>query len=169
MQVQGEAIVRNNLLMNGKRAFASHDHQGASRDLVFVHNTLINPSTAAELSDWDGRSGMVFANNAVYSGSGEAVHFRGGSRNVIVRGNVAFGRVLGSAGGFVTGRGLQDFRGVAAFETRPGSSVDARPSPGGALVGSCAPEWTVPEDLTGKNRTDPPESGCYDSASKALR
>jgi hypothetical protein len=67
MQVQGEAVVRNNLLMHGLNGFNSHDHQGQVRDLEFVHNTIINPGRGAQLSNWNGRTNMVFANNVVYS------------------------------------------------------------------------------------------------------
>jgi hypothetical protein len=163
LQVQGEAIVRNNLLIHGKRAFASEDHQGSSRDLIFVHNTLINTSLAAELRDWGGRVGMVFANNAVYSRRDAAVRFTRGSRGVVLCGNVALGAVVGAASGFEPGLGLNDFRDVTFGRVEGGGpGIDARPSPHGALIGAPAAAWTVAEDLTGAARTDPPESGCYD-------
>ena len=45
--LQGEAIVRNNLIMNGALvAFWSSDHQGTTSDLTVVHNTIVNNGRA---------------------------------------------------------------------------------------------------------------------------
>lgn len=47
MQVQGEAIVRNNILINGAGAgFASTDHQGKTLNLQVIHNTILNTAHA---------------------------------------------------------------------------------------------------------------------------
>src|SRR5262245_7736636 len=93
MQVQGEALVRNNLIMKGLSGFHSHDHQGQTRDLVVVHNTIINGGPATDLFSWNGRPGMVFANNAVYSRSGPSLNFPNGDAGVTLAGNVVFGPV----------------------------------------------------------------------------
>ena len=51
MQIQGEAVVRNNLLLAGGGAgFSSHDHMGKSRLLTVVHNTIITNGIGANLS-----------------------------------------------------------------------------------------------------------------------
>src|SRR5690606_38988647 len=67
LQVQGEAIVFNNALFGGTAGFTSHDHEGATRDLVFAHNTVLCPGRAVSLAAWGGRPGMAFLNNAIYS------------------------------------------------------------------------------------------------------
>ena len=105
LQVQGEAIIRSNLIVvNGANGFLSKDHQGETRDLTFVHNTVLNTGDAVRTNSWNDRPGMVFANNAIYSQSGTAVNFSGGSLGVTVTGNVAYGPVSGYSGsGFDVG------------------------------------------------------------------
>jgi hypothetical protein len=158
--VQGEAIVRNNLLIAGNNnGFASHDHQGLSRDLVFVHNTIVNTGRGATLSSWNNRPGMAFANNVVYSATTTAVQFANGSTGVQIAGNVVRGAVLGApASGFVTDGGLGDFVNVAWN----GARRNARPKAGSVLIGSGNLAWAVLDDITGAPRVLPLESGCYD-------
>jgi len=158
MQVQGEAVVRNNILIAGSLGFASHDHQGATRDLIFVHNTVLNGGTAASMSSWDGRAGMVFANNAVYSQSGDSIQFSGGSQGVVVTGNVVVGPVSGAASGYVTGAGLSDFVN-AAYDA---SSRDVTPSATSALTGAGDPAHAEVEDFFGTIRTAPVTAGAVD-------
>src|SRR5690606_35983006 len=130
MQVQGEAIVRNNLLIAGAGAgFHTHDHQGQTLELTVVHNTIISSGRGMNLVSWNNRANMVLANNAVYS-QGDAIAFTNGSVGVVVAGNVVFGRVIGYSGPGVTpGAGLADFVDLAW----DGSKCDARPSAGSPL------------------------------------
>src|SRR5262249_43357266 len=100
LQVQGEAIVRNNVAAGGGLAFGRHDHMAPSVNLQFLHNTLVNQGRAAEMAAWNGRAGMVFANNVVYSVSAESLFFGNGSSGVQMAGNVVLGPVVGAAGGF---------------------------------------------------------------------
>ena len=158
MQVQGEAIVRNNVLSNGANGFYSHDHQDLSRDLEFTHNTIINVGTAARLVDWNNRPGMVFANNAVYSQTGVAIQFTSGSVGVTMTGNVAYGPVTGAAGGYALGGGLADFAAV----TWTGSLLDVTPSPIGPLVGAGDAAHGATLDLTGDMRLPAVEAGARD-------
>ena len=158
MQVQGEAVVRNNLILSGVRGFSSHDHQGEVRDLTFIHNTIVNSGLGATLSSWSGRPGMVFANNAVYSQNLESIRFSGGSSGVEVVGNVVLGPVTGTSAGFFQGNGLSDFVDLAWDATRR----DATPAASGAIIGSGDLIWEVLDDLTGARRNWPLESGCLD-------
>ncbi|MBE7491714.1 MAG: right-handed parallel beta-helix repeat-containing protein [Planctomycetes bacterium] len=156
MQVQGEAVVRNNLLLNGGNAgFASHDHQGKSVNLVVVHNTIVSRKLGAKLNSWSAREGMVFANNAVYS-EGAAIQFSGGSQGVDLRGNVVFGSVSGAGAGFVKGRGLEDFAGL----TWDAARRDARPAAGSPLVGAADSEPKVETDLAGAKRAGRVAGAC---------
>ncbi len=158
MQVQGEALVRNNLLVDGAQGFQSHDHQGMSVDLVFVHNTIVNTGRGANLQSWNARPGMVFANNAVYSQGAESVRFGNGSLGVAIAGNVVLGPVVGASSGFSPGVGLSDFVDVAWNA----SSLDATPTAAGALIGRADPSWLVPSDLSGAALVPPYEPGCLD-------
>ncbi|MDB4733716.1 right-handed parallel beta-helix repeat-containing protein [Planctomicrobium sp.] len=115
LQVQGEAIVRNNLIMAAQGdGFSSTDHQGKTKNLTFVHNTIITSGRGANLSSWGNREGMVFANNAIYSRDNLAVRFPTGCEKVTIAGNVVLGGVQGCSdkSGFTQGNGLSDFQAV---------------------------------------------------------
>lgn len=156
MQVQGEAIVRNNLLCGGVIGFESHDHQGQSRDLSVVHNTILTDGRGASLQAWNGRPGMVFANNVVYSSRGDALRFGSGDRGVTLSGNVVLGSTSGTGVTFLRGNGLADFAG-ASFD---GSARDVRPSVVSPLRGAADPAFATPDDLVGAARQAPFAAGC---------
>jgi len=158
LQVQGEAVVRNNMIMAGATGFASFNHQGQPVNLTFVHNTIVNTGRAANLADWDGQAGMVFANNAVYSKTAESIRINGGASGVTLAGNVVLGGVIGASGGTVNGTGLADFTAVAW----DASSRNALPSAGGPLIGAGAAAHAVEEDYTGAARTLPVDAGAYE-------
>jgi len=158
IQVQGEALVRNNLIVNGGVGFGSHDHQGNVRDLTFIHNTVINSGRAVNVSDWSGRTGMTFANNAIYSENSQSVRFINGTTGVDFVGNVVYGPVIGPSTGFVTGAGLADFANLAWDAT----ALDATPEPGCALISAGDMVWEVSNDLSGAARVLPLDAGCLD-------
>ncbi len=158
LQVQGEAIVRNNLIMAGATGFASTDHQGKTLNLTFVHNTIVNAGRGANLSSWNGRAGMVFANNAVYSRGAESIRFPRGSAGVTLAGNVVVGRVAGTAGGYSTGKGLADFTNV----TWDAASRNALPPEGSPLIGAGDAAHAVKADFAGTARTAPVDAGAYE-------
>jgi hypothetical protein len=159
LQVQGEAVVSNNLLVRGAVGVHSHDHQGQTRDLRIVHNTIVTTGPATDFYSWSGRPGMVFANNAVYSLAGPSLSFPRGSAGVTLAGNVVFGAVAGCDAGFVTGRGLADF---VRGDWRD-ANADFRPAPGGALVNAAAAGHTVTEDVEGLPRRAPADVGCFEA------
>ena len=151
LQVQGEAIVRNNLLIDAAgAAFASTDHQGKTRRLTFIHNTILSRRRGANLSSWNDREEMVFANNLVYTDGGDALRFPGGAKGVTVAGNVVVGRVSGVQGGFTVGRGLEDFEDV----TWDGEKRQAAPREGSPAAAAGDDRFRVPVDLTGLKRGD---------------
>jgi hypothetical protein len=155
LQVQGEAIVRNNALFGGGIGFHSHDHQGQSRDLVFVHNTVLTTGRGANLQSWSGRPGMVFANNVIYSSSGSALSCNG-SAGVTFSANVVLGRVSGTTAAFLAGTGLADFDG-ASYD---GTTRDVRPAAASVLPGTGDPAFATPLDLVRALRTAPFTAGC---------
>jgi hypothetical protein len=157
MQVQGEAVVRNNVIMAaGGAGLASTDHQGKTRMLRVVHNTIITTGRGANLSSWNGREGMVFANNAVYSQRGPGLRFAGGSSRVEVSGNVVFGGTQGVDHGFVVGKGLDDFASV----TWDGNQRNASPSAGSRLLKAADEKFLTKRDLNGATRNQRPTAGA---------
>jgi hypothetical protein len=146
MQVQGEAIVRNNVLINGAGSgFASTDHQGKTVNLQVIHNTIVNTTHAFRGGSWNGREGMVLANNVLYSRDGNALHFPAGSGGVVSRGNVVLGG--GAIEGCVKGRGMEDFTDLSWDASRR----DATPA-AGAPFDHADPRHLVATDLKGKPR-----------------
>ena len=147
MQVQGEAIVRNNVLINGAGAgFASTDHQGKTLNLQVIHNTILNAAHAFRGGSWNGREGMILANNILYSRDANALHYANGNAGVLSAGNVVFGD--GPKDGCVKGRGFEDFPGV----TLDGSKHDATPASDAKLDHADA-KYLLPTDFHGKART----------------
>ncbi len=108
MQVQGEAIVRNNVLISAAGSgFTSTDHQGKTINLQVIHNTIVNANHAFSGGSWNARAGMILANNILYSRDENALHFANGKDGVTISGNVVLGN--GPKDGCTKGRGLEDF------------------------------------------------------------
>ena len=147
MQVQGEAIVRNNVLINGAGAgFSSTDHQGKTLNLQVIHNTILNSAHAFRGGSWNGREGMILANNILYSRDANALHYANGSAGVFSSGNVVFGD--GPKDGCVKGRGFEDFPHVSL----DGSKHDATPA-SDAKLEHADPKYLLPTDFLGNPRT----------------
>lgn len=147
MQVQGEAIVRNNVLISAKGSgFASTDHQGKTVNLRVVHNTIINAGHAFSGGSWNGREGMVLANNVIYSRDQNALHFANGREGVTITGNVIVGH--GPKEGTSPGRGLGDFAGL----DWDGGKHDATPAPDAPFEKADA-DYLVETDFSGRPRT----------------
>lgn len=161
MQVQGEAVVRDNLIVGGVVGFYSHDHQGLTRDLTFVHNTVINSGVGAFLKSWTGRPGMVFANNVVFSKSSASVVFQGGASGVQVAGNVFYGEPWGLEEGWAPADGLDDF----FHASWDGAQWLFFPRFDAAWKGSGDPAFSSPVDLAGRPRGGSPTPGCLEGAS----
>ena len=149
MQVQGEAIVRNNILIAAAGSgFASTDHQGRTLDLQVVHNTIINTGHAFSGGSWNGRTGMIVANNVLFSRDKNALHFASGSDGVVVAGNVVVGD--GPKRGTAPGRGLEDFV-DAAWD---GSAYDVRPTDS-APFEQADPRYLLGADFRDEPRKEP--------------
>ena len=165
LQVQGDAVVSNNLIMDGDlAAFSSHDHQGQVGSLTVVHNTIVNSGRAVSLADWNNAPGMTFANNAVYSDSAEALFVSGGSGGVVFTGNVSYGPEVGIGPPSKKGVGLTDFEDLNWIATK----FDGRPTPTGALSDTGAPAWASLIDITGALRLPLLEAGCFDETVSAI-
>ena len=149
MQVQGEAIVRNNVLISAQGSgFTSSDHQGKSRNLQVIHNTIINPGHAFRGGSWNAREGMILANNILYSRDQNAIDFPNGSAGVSISGNVVIGD--GPKQGTSRGRGLEDFISLSW----DGEKHDATPSVE-APVDQADATFLLDTDFHGFKRTGP--------------
>ncbi len=150
IQVQGEAIVRNNVLISGKGAgVASTDHQGKSKGLQILHNTIVNTGHAFSGSSWNGREGMVLANNLLYSREGNAVNFPNGHEGATVAGNVLVG--AGVKHGNALGRGLAEDLPGLSWDAEKRDAVPAAD----AAVEKAEARFLVPTDLNGATRNGP--------------
>jgi hypothetical protein len=146
MQVQGEAVVRNNVLISATGSgFASTDHQGKSLNLQVIHNTIINTGDAFKGSSWNAREGMILANNILYSRDKSAINFPKGKEGVTITGNI----ILGDAPkqGTIRGRGLEDFVNV----TWDGEKHDVKPS-AEALIDHADSKYFLDSDFFGAKR-----------------
>jgi len=149
MQVQGEAIVRNNVLISASGSgFASTDHQGKSLNLQVIHNTIISTADAFKGSSWNAREGMILANNVLYSRDKSAMNFPKGKEGVTITGNVILGD--GPKEGTTRGRGLEDFVSV----TWDGEKHDAKPTAEAPFASADAKHF-LEIDFNGAKRTGP--------------
>jgi hypothetical protein len=149
MQVQGEAIVRNNVLISARGAgFASTDHQGKTLNLQVIHNTIINTGDAFRGGSWPGRAGMILANNLLYSRDRKGINFPNGDEGVVITGNVVVGH--DSRPGTARGRGLEDFVSLSWDGEQP----DATPT-AAAPFDQADARYFLDTDFTGSKRTGP--------------
>jgi hypothetical protein len=161
LQVQGEALVRNNVVFGGvQAAFISHDHQSQVRDLEVVHNTFVATSgEAARLQHWNGRPGMVLANNALYSQSGASLSFLNGASGVTIVGNVIHGPTSNDGGAVhILGAGASDFVDLSYDASRR----DAHPSSASVLLGAAHAAYHASHDLSGAERTSLLAVGAFE-------
>jgi MYXO-CTERM domain-containing protein len=155
IQAAADAVIRNNIILESPaNGFNSQDHQEVTpENLEFVHNTVIGGSPCLRMNNWGGKTGLTFANNAVYCASDD---FRISALDgVAVAGNVLFPATsaLPSAG-YTEGRSLaDDFIDAAARNVYP--SADS------VLIDAGDPQYATAFDFNGDPRTDPPEAGAY--------
>lgn len=149
MQVQGEAIVRNNVLIGAHGSgFASTDHQGKSLNLQVIHNTIVNTGHAFRGGSWNAREGMILVNNILYSRDKNAIDFPNGSEGAAITGNIVLGN--GPKHGTSRGRGLRDFVGLSW----DGEKHDVKPT-ADAPFAKADPRYLIETDFYGSIRTKP--------------
>ena len=156
LQVQGDAYVRNNLVINALTGYSSHSHQGPVRNLHVINNTFIAIGNAAQMRDWGGASNMVFANNVCYSQTDRAIWFSTGSNGVDIGGNVAYGVIQGFSHGYSLGTGLADFVDV----TWDATARNVTPVVGGAIDNRGVAAHGMAIDLNGVRRSLPVDPGA---------
>jgi hypothetical protein len=154
MQVQGEAIVRNNVLISGRNGgFRSTDHQGNTINLQLIHNTIVNTGHAFAGGSWNDRDGMILANNIFYSRDANALHYPNGHARVISTGNVVYGD--GPKTGCIPGRGLIDFQNLNWDAT----AIDATPTADAPLENADV-KFFLETDIKNKTRMGEKTSGA---------
>ncbi|MGH7344972.1 MAG: right-handed parallel beta-helix repeat-containing protein [Candidatus Rokuibacteriota bacterium] len=155
MQAAADSIIRNNIILaTTGGGFTSQNHAGVTpANLQFIHNTIIGGSPCLRLNSWSGKTGLVFANNAVYCGSGG--YAISGVSGVTVSGNV----ILPStsqlpSSGYIVGRSTaSDFIDAAGRNTYPTS--DSK------IVDAGAVAFVTPFDFNWTPRAGVPDAGAY--------
>ncbi|MCF6228503.1 MAG: hypothetical protein L3J82_07590 [Planctomycetes bacterium] len=167
-QIQGECKFYNNIGINstsGGNAFRSVNHQGNVTNLQVYHNTFIEDTgNAARLDNWDnaGIANMLFANNACYSNSGNAIRMVITPVNTTYSGNVCYGSIsaqVPSAGYATSTSGLTDFLNANWSAT----NRDVKPSAASSLQGAGDNTYATTTDFAGVTRTNPPDTGAYEN------
>ena len=158
MQIQGDAIVRNNIAISaGGAAFYTRDHQGVVNKLQVYHNTFVNAGNAAELRNWSQKESMIFVNNACYSTEGSAIKIVGDAQGAMIGRNVYFGALENvDADNVQSKNGLKDFVNLSV----DAQQRDARPAKGSALLGTADKGVSLAFDFYRLQRDKKPSVGA---------
>ncbi|MBT8442001.1 MAG: right-handed parallel beta-helix repeat-containing protein, partial [Gammaproteobacteria bacterium] len=157
IQVAADTVFRNNLILaSTDNGITSQSHNGVSpNNLEFVHNTIVGGSTCLRFQGWGNKTGMVFANNAVYcAGSSYSI---GSLDGVVITGNVFEAAPPSSipASGYAVGRSkAQDF-------VNP-DNRNVYPSLDSPLIGGGDGAHAVADDFNGSGRSGAIDVGAYD-------
>lgn len=113
MQIQGDAIVRNNIVINSAAyGLQSKDHEGTAEHLQIMNNIFVTSGSAGvRFDNFGNRDDMVLANNVIYNPGRTAVAIGNGADGGTISGNVVLGSVP-SVSGFSQGNSItEDFIG----------------------------------------------------------
>ncbi len=156
IQAAADAIIRNNIILESPgNGFNSQPHQAAvPSNLQFVHNTVVGGSPCVRLGSWNARTGLVFANNAIYCDADDFAI--GGLANVVVAGNVVVPATSAlPASGYRVGQSVAlDFADAAARNLYPRA--------GSHLIDAGDATYATSVDFNGTARTGAPDAGAYD-------
>jgi len=155
IQCAADAVIQNNIILSSPgNGFNSQDHQGVTpNNLEFKHNTIVGGSPCLRLMNWGGKSGMVFANNAVYCEGG--TNYVESMSGVAVTGNVvvpAPGNFPGS--GYTLGRS-------AALDFLDAAGRNVYPTSDSRVIDAGDPAYGIPTDFNGTSRAGTPDAGAY--------
>lgn len=156
IQAAADARIFNNIIFgdDSVTAFNSQDHQGVTpNNLEFVHNTVVGGNPCLRLDNWGGKSGMVFANNAVYCQNDYYVV--ADLSGVSVDGNVFWPAVPSSFSGSLLGVSPgADFIDV--------NNKDVYPAPGSSLIDAGSSSFSLSYDFNHNPRSGVPDAGAYE-------
>jgi hypothetical protein len=155
MQIAADAVVRNNIIIPGTGGgLTSQDHAGVTpNNLEFTHNTIVGGSPCLRLSNWSGKTGLVFANNGIYCPNGDYVV--SGLAGVTTAGNV-FQTTPPSfpSSSYRIGR-------TAALDLTDAAARNVYPTATSTLLGAAATTWVAPDDFNGTSRNATTDAGAY--------
>ncbi len=155
IQAAADAVIRNNIILgDGATAFNSQDHQGVTpANLAFVNNTVVGGDPCLRLSNWNNKTGLVFANNAVYCPGGSYV--LSGLAGVQAAGNVfAPAPPTFPAGSYTTGRS-------AALDLQDAAGRDVYPTSDSPLRAAGSAALNPTDDFNGTARAGTHDAGAY--------
>lgn len=160
IQAAADAVIRNNIIIEspGSNGFNSQPHQAAvPQNLQFVHNTIVGGSPCVRLSNWSGRPGLVFANNAIYCDSDDFAI--AGLSGVTVAGNV-FVPATSSfpSSGYRVGQST-------ALDLVNLAGRDVYPTAGSRLIDAGVAAHAAAVDFNGQPRGATPDAGAYERSS----
>ncbi|MEM6531433.1 MAG: right-handed parallel beta-helix repeat-containing protein [Myxococcota bacterium] len=155
IHVHKDVTVRNNIVLDtGDDAIKVSMGQLASpSNVALIYNTTITDVRALTVRNATGL--VIVANNAVYSGSTDAVFLFSNADDVVTSiGNVG----VGGGSGVTAGDLAADFDSVTFSSIPP---FDVYPATDGALIGSADDAFTIDEDFDGVARATTLDVGAY--------
>jgi hypothetical protein len=156
LQSAADAIIRNNIILDGPIALQSHG-AGSPTNMQVVHNTIITREDGIVVRNVAGA--VLIANNAVYSESGGAIRLVSGNLGLVtVAGNVGRGGLSGASSGYTNGAGLAADFVNAHYGVPP---IDVFPKAGSALTGAASAAHAASGDFNGTSRAGSNDVGAY--------
>ncbi len=154
IQAAADSVIRDNLILSDLgTAFESQSHAGVTpNNLEFVHNTIFGGEECLRLRGWEGKQGMVLANNAIYCES--ARYALSGLGGTTLSGNVLWPDTGALGGGYSPGRSA-----VLDFVDAAGRNLF--PSADSALIGAGDPAFASAVDFRGSPREGAPTAGAF--------
>jgi hypothetical protein len=161
IQSAADSIIRNNIVLG---TVGLQPHQASSPgNQTIVHNTIVSAGNGIEVRGVSGP--VVIANNAVYSGSGNALQLISGDIGLVVAaGNVGTGGLAGGSMGYIEGNGIAADLAGANFDGAP--PIDVFPSQASVLLGVGAAAYVPETDFNGTPRRGTADAGAYKGRSE---
>ncbi len=155
----GDAVVRNNIVLESNVGLSSYPHKGISaiQNVIFSNNTIYGHAECASLR-WAGATNMVLTNNALYCGGKVALYAPGFTESgAEAKANYIEGSLVGASldgtGFLAGGTATQTFANPAAY--------DFWPKAGSVLRNSADTTHLPPFDFNGLPRTPSRDVGAY--------
>ena len=144
IQVNSDAIVRNNFIFGGKFGIVSKPFEAEPHSLQIVQNTIFGEGCAVKASQWNSKD-IVFANNALYSRAGE--YYYAGVGMAVCSKNRYFTKLESNF----------DYGQMESFKRSP------VPSASGDFKGKADTRYSTPVDFFDEIRTEDPDIGAFSS------
>ncbi len=154
IQVAADAKVRNNIIINSDQGINSQEHQGVTpANLELTHNTIIGGDPCLRLGGWGNKTGLVFANNAVYCPSGK--YIISDLTNAVISGNVIYpANTPLPSSGYKVGKPMAD-------DLVDWGNKNVYPTSTSSLIGAGVSQYAPVDDFNKSIRTGAPDAGAY--------